>query len=197
MYFFLILIIFIAIVILIPYIRFLFKRLSMSKKIKSVCTKLHYKFYKPSFFWMFGGRRKSKCDFYVETPTEVYAVKLFGVKKKNAELVFKQNGEYFERHYLALISYGGGVRFPMEKKPKKLPDYDFRHQYRMEWEIKSPHNILLINPVCREIHRQVQHGVENLLGAGDVVNGMEIYPLSGFLGELEKNDDLYSEFDRF
>lgn len=139
----------------------------------------------------------NKCDFYVETPTEVYAVKLFGMKKKTAELIFKQNGEYFERHYLALISNnGGGVRFPMEKKPKKLPDYDFRHRYRMEWEIKSPHNVLLINPVCREIHRQVQHGVEKLLGAGDVVNGMEIYSLSRFLGELEKNDDLYSEFDR-
>ena len=100
-------------------------------------------------------------------------------------LIFKENGEYFIRSFIGLVSVGSLVRFSINGKAKGMPVYDFRYRYRDDWEIKTPRQILLINPISMEIRRQPQNGAEIIVGAGDVVNGMEIHSLPRFLGELE------------
>lgn len=94
------------------------------------------------------------------------------------------------RKFIAAISFGGqGVRFPIDSKSQKLPGYNFRINFKSEWDIKTPHNILLINPVCHDIMRRSKNGKEARVGAGETFNGMEIYPLTRFLGELEAKNE--------
>lgn len=168
-----------------PYIRCFFKRLKCAGKIKRLCQSKDYQIHATHPLWFFGRRRAKKCDLYIETANEVFAIKLFGMPRRLSVLVLKENGEYFIRSFIALISHGGSVRFPINGKPKPMPIYDFRYQYKNEWEIKTPRRILLVNPVSMEFRRQPQHGGEVIVGAGEIVNGMEIDSLPRLLGDLE------------
>ena len=175
----------VAFVAFFPYIRCFFKRLKCAGKIINLCRGKNYKIHATHPLWFLGSKYAKKCDLYIETANEVFAIKLFGMSRRLSILVLKENGEYFIRSFIALISYGGGIRFPINGKTKTMPVYDFRYKYRDEWEIKTPRRILLVNPVSMEFHRQPQHGSEVIVGAGDIVNGMEIDSLPRLLGDLE------------
>ena len=185
MYLFLIALSVVALIALCPYIRCLVKRLTCAKKIKKICREKGYSLHPTHPLWFLGGKHAKKCDLYIETPNEVFAVKLFAMLRKHTILVFKDNGEYFVRSFVAFLSWGSPVRFPMDGKPKSLPPYDFRYQYQRPWEIKTPRRILLVNPVSMEFRRQPQHGRETVVGAGEIVNGMEIDSLPRLLENLE------------
>lgn len=175
----------IALIMLFPYIRCFFKRVICMAKIKRLCRKKRYQLHPTHPLWFLGNRRTQRCDCYIETPNEVFAVKLFGMSRRRTVLIFKENGEYVIRHFLAFLSYGSAIAYPLNSKPKRMPIYDFRFQYKNEWEIKTPRQVLLINPVSMEFRRQPQHGGEIIVGAGDIVNGMEIDSLSRLLSDLE------------
>ena len=175
----------VAVIALFPYIRCFFKRLKCANKIKRLCRNKNYKIHATHPLWFLGSKHTKKCDFYIETANEVFAVKLFGMPRRLSILILKENGEYFIRSFIALISYGGGIRFPINGKPKPMPVYDFRYKYRDEWEIKTPRRVLLVNPVSMEFKRQPHHGGEVTVGAGEIVNGMEIDSLPRLLGDLE------------
>jgi len=175
-----------AVIFLAPRVRWLVKRLVLVGRMKRVCKKQRFSLHGTHALWFLGIRDARRCDVYIETPTQVYAVKLFGTGRRRAVLVFKENGTYFVRHFIALISYVGlAARFPIESKPRRLLAYDFRVGYRDAWEIKTPRNVLLVHPVCMEIHYRPERGAEVILGAGDTVGGMELMTLSRLLGELE------------
>ena len=176
----------VAIIVFFPYIRCFFKRLKCANKIKRLCRNKNYKIHATHPLWFLGSKHAKKCDLYIETANEILAIKLFGMPKRFSILVLKEDGEYFIRSFIALISsIGQGIRFPIDSKPKPMPAYDFRYKYKDEWEIKTPRHILLVNPVSMEFRRQCHHGTEVIIGAGDIVNGMEIYSLSRLLGDLE------------
>lgn len=175
----------IALIACFPYIRCFFKRLKCASKIKKFCRRKGYKIYPSHLLWLFGNKHGRKCDLYIETANEVFAIKLFGMPRRLSILILKENGEYFIRSFIVLISYGGGIRFPINGKPKPMPAYNFRYKYKDEWEIKTPRHILLVNPVSMEFKRQPHHGGEITVGAGDIVNGMEIDSLPHLLGDLE------------
>ncbi len=184
MEFWLVLICIIAFIVLYPYFRCLFKRLKCANKIKKLCLRKGYKIYSTHPLWFLGNKHAKKCDLYVETANEVFSIKLFGMPRRQSILILKESGEYFIQSFIALISYGGGISFPINSKPKLMPVYDFRYRYKDEWEIKTPRHILLVNPVSMEIRRQSRQG-EVIVGAGDIVNGMEIDSLSRLLADLE------------
>jgi len=178
----------VAFVAFFPYIRCFFKRLKCSSKIKRLCRSKGYKIHATHPLWFLGSKHAKKCDLYIETANEILAIKLFGMPKRFSILVLKENGEYFIRNFIALISsIGQGIRLPIDSKPKPMPIYDFRYKYRDEWEIKTPHNVLLVHPVSMEIRLQPNFGAEVIVGAGEVVNGMEIQSLSTFLSVLENS----------
>ncbi len=186
----------VAVVLLYPYLRITVKRIIMTVRLKKLCQKLGYTLYPTHPFWFFGDKRRNSCDCHIETPHEIYSVKLFSVKSRNSELVFKWNGKYYEyflRNFLTLIStIGAAVKYPIEGKIKPFPAYNFDLNYKQEWYAKIHRRILLVNPVCREIRLQTKHDTEVLRGSGDTVNGTQIYSLSRFLGELEHNEDWVS-----
>ena len=172
-------------VILFPYIRCFFKRLNCVRKIKKICRRKEYKIHTTHPLWFLGNKHSKKCDLYIETVNEVFAIKLFGMPRRRTVLVFKGNGEYFIRSFIAFAPYGSAIRYPIDSKPKLLSLFDFRYKYKHSWEIKTPRRILLVNPVPMEFRRQLRHGGEVIVGAGDIVNGMEIDSLPRLLGDLE------------
>ena len=154
-------------------------------KIKFMCIKKGYRLYPTHLFWFLGSKLSKKCDLYIETENQVYAIKLFGTPRRVSELHIKENGEYFIRSFLGLFGFGGACAFSIDSKIRIMPIYDFRYKYREEWNIKTPKNVLLVNPVPMEIRRHPNYGREVIVGAGETINGMEIYSLSLILGALE------------
>ncbi|MBQ2881728.1 MAG: hypothetical protein IJE40_05620 [Clostridia bacterium] len=178
----------VLILISIPYIRFLFKRIQLYIKIKKICTKKKYRFHKNGSLWFLHTQARQNCDFYIETKNEVFAVKLFCVLKRFSNtLIFTDESEYFIRDFTAIPTLSGGYRLPTNGKINKMINYNYRYHYKNEWEIKDPVNVLLINPVPHEIRRQSKNGNETILGNGDPVHGARIYSLSGFLTILERD----------
>ena len=166
-----------------PYLRCLVKRVILAGKLRRVCRKKSLTLHPAHSLWFLGGKGAGRCDCYIETPTEVYAVKLFGMPRRPTVLLFRENGDYIIRSLFALMSF---VTFTFHTKPKAMPVYDFRYRYHEEWEIKTPRRVLLVHPVSMEIRRQPDRSGEVILGAGDTVCGMEIQTLPRLLGALER-----------
>ena len=176
-----------AAIIAVPFVwcgvRILIKRLSLYFRLTSVCRKNGARLIPTHLLWMFGGRNGVTCDFYIEAPDTVYSVKLFPMHRYHTELHFTDDGKYYIRSFVAFAA-GILTKLPVDSKRKTLTDYDLLHDFRSEWHMKRFCPVLLINPVCREI-RYVTRNDSKILGAGEMVNGMHIYPLSRFLGGLE------------
>lgn len=185
MKFWLILITIIAIIIGYPYIRCFFKRLRLRRRIVRTCEEKGCRLHPTHRLWWLGHKRGSSCDFYIETPSRILSIKLFGLRRHRDVLIFTSDRKWFIRRFLAFVSnIGTSLRLPVESKTLALSDYDFRRDFHLDWEIKTPNNILLIHPTCHEIRRRVSNGTEVIIGAGDTVDGMAIYSLSRFLGLL-------------
>lgn len=176
----------VALIIAFPYIRYFIKRLVCFYKIRQICQRKDYKLHKTHALWFLGSNRDKKCDCYIETPNEVFAIKLFGIPTRLTVLIFKENGDYFIRSFNSIISYfGASINFPINNPPKPLPTYDFHYKYKNEWKIKASRRILLINPTSMEFRHQNKNNSESIIYPGDLVNGMEICSLPRLLCNLE------------
>ena len=172
----------------IPFLRVIVKRIAFFYQIKVYCKKRGLLLIPTHPFWFWAGRNTKKCDFYIESLHQVYAVKMFYVLRKNSTLIFRSDGKYSMRYYLAWMGLGAGSRVPFYGKTKRMTVYDFRYQYKQSWELKTPRNILLVYPVCRDIRLQPTVGGEKMLGVGDMINGMEFFTLSHLFDEMERDD---------
>ena len=182
MEFWLILIALIIMLVSFPYLRCLCKRLACLWKVKRLCKKKGYALQPTHTLWYLGGKRGIKCDFYIETPRNVYAIKLFGMKRRLTTLILMENGEYCIKHIV-------GARhalFTWYTKPKVLPTYDFRYQFQEKWTAKKFHSILLIHPITMEVCLQEKNGMQKGMYYGDEVNGMEIHSLQHLLKVLDE-----------
>ena len=175
----------ITVISVLPYIRCLFKRIILKNKIIKKCLKKGYQLYPTHLFWFLGNKHSKICDLYIETEYDLLTIKIFGVSKRNSILIIKENGEYFVRRFLALISYVGIVYFPFNSRAKHMPSYNFRYKYKKDWETKKVRRILLVNPVSMTVRFQPQHSGEVIILSGDIVNGMELFSLPDFLKSLD------------
>lgn len=165
-----------------PPLRWIGKRLACGRRLTRFCRERGFSLHPAHRLWFFGLRRREGCDCCIETPEEIYAIKLFGALHRRRTLVFTDRGTYCFRSFLTLM---GLVDFHFDGKPHPLPAYRFPLQDREEWVLKTPHRVLLIHPIPVDIRRRTANGAEEILGAGDVVCDMEIQSLSRLLGRLE------------
>lgn len=175
----------VALVILFPFIRCFFKRLVCAMKIKRMCRRKNLVVHPTHPLWFLGSKHTKKCDLYIETPTQVLAIKLFGAPRRLSILTLKEDGNYFFRSYIVLISYGAGFHIPVDGRERVMPSFDFRFQYKDAWSNKSTRDILLANPTPMEFRYQPHHGSDRIVCVGDTVNGMELASLQYLLKELE------------
>lgn len=172
----------IAVFLVFPYLRCLVKRLICLRKLSRICHQKQFALHGVHPLWFLGSKWGRVCDCYIETPNEIYAVKLFGMPRRLTVLLVRESGEYIVRSFIAILPH---VRFTLHSRPRVMPIYDFHAKFSDAWEIKTPHHVLLLHPTSMEIRRQPQRGPEVIVGNGDVINGMEIASLPGLLGALE------------
>ena len=179
-----VLIVVIAFVALIPYIRCFVKRLIFRSKTKRTCLKKGYRLHTTHAFWYFGSKYSKRCDFYIETDNNVFSVKLFGMPNRRAVLVLKGNDKFFVRRFFLLTHAISIVLWPINSKDKKLPSYDFKFGYKDEWENKVFNKVLLVNPVGMQFRYVSNRGAETMVRDGECVNDMKVISLSEFLSRI-------------
>lgn len=167
-----------------PFVRVFFVRLSMGRKLRRICKGKGYTLHPARRFWLLGHRMGKSCDFYIETPYTLYAVKLFSVKKKKHYLILDGGGCFAVRRYFGLLNWFAKARAPINSRRRRIPDYNFRAAFRDEWYRKGICPVLLLNPACAEIRVNVGHS-EIIVGNSEAFAGMTLFNLSGFLSELE------------
>jgi len=189
MKFLLLVLIFIALLWLFPFIRIFCKRLSLRRRLIAACKKNGWTLSPAHRFWYFGRKSDERCDFHIVTKHDVYSVKLFAVKRRSSTLVLTGGRGYFIRGYLGLIGiYGGAATIPLDGRRRVLPQYRFREAIDAAWETKHHHKILLLSPTPFEIMGTAENGERKVLGAGDLVLDMNVYSLSRLLGRIEQLD---------
>ena len=159
-------------------LRFLCKRIVLTVRVKRLCKKTNARLVKCGLLWWLGLRILSKCDFYLELDREIYSVKLFELLYRQSVLCFTWEDSFFIRSFMGFLGWGGRVLYTFNGKKKPVPRYDFRYRFEDEWELKNPHNILLVNPVCMEIRYVGRNGDERIVGTGEFIGDIEIQTLS-------------------
>ncbi len=160
----------------VPLLRFLIKRLTVRRKLEQICGQKGYILRPVHRCWYLGCRRRKTVDVFLETPDAVYAIKLFGMRKRGQFLVIGGDGTYRIRHFLNFISRGATARLYWESKPKRFPDY--------EQEISTAKPIvpvLLLSPVCLDVHRTPVNGAKSVISDGEEVAGMKLYSFAAFV----------------
>lgn len=167
---------------ILPYIRCFFKRLRCSRQIKRVCRDKGYILHKNHAFWFLGSNNGKRCDCYVETGNEIFAIKLFGMTRKGKTLVFLEERGYFIRRFMAMEIR---LIYSFDGRVKEFPKYDFEYNNADSVTAKHIRKILLVNPVPREMRMQARNSKETIVSPGDVVYDLEIFNLSGLVNKLK------------
>lgn len=170
---------------LIPCIRIFIKRIILTFKLRRQCKETGARLVPHGSFWWLGGKHGESWDFAIEKEHEILIVKLFAMKKRSDVLYFIKGGSYMIRKHLALMArIGIAAMIPLDSDIHALKNYDFRKDAPEGWYTKPQRKILLIHPTCHEIRLKISENESPYLGAGDTVEGMEIYSLSRLLGIL-------------
>ena len=172
----------IALVILYAYIRCFFKRLKCLISISRMCRKKVFRLTVKHPLWFLGSRYARRCDFIIETPRDVFGVKLFGCLWPLKVLILREYGEYIFRGYSTFLKF---ILNFIDSWPHPLPAYRFEFARAEIPEEARMRRILLINPMPLEIRMQPNNGQEEISGTGDTIRGMEIASLSHLIRIVE------------
>ena len=164
-----------------PLIRLFAKRVSLAVRLKRVCRSMGYSLVGAKPLWLLGTNNSKNCDFYILKEAEILCVKLFGLKRRDSTLVLMENNKYFLRKYIKGLPPTIVYSSPIQTRIKSLPVYNFRYKYKLDWELKKPRNVLLINPVSAEIKYAPKAGGERTVGSNEQINNYEIASLSRFI----------------
>lgn len=169
-----------------PYVRCLWKRLGCYKKLKGACKAKGFLLRGNHRFWLLSGRDGGKFDLFIETPTEVYGIKLFGVVHHLRTLVFVENSAYLLQRHAGVMLWIKDET--LDGKSKELMKYEFLYKGREIAPEKKRSGILLVNPVPVEMLQRSKNGKEVVLNPGDRIRDYEVYNLTGMLRRLEDSE---------
>ncbi|MBR3765399.1 MAG: hypothetical protein IKK57_12720 [Clostridia bacterium] len=165
----------------IPAIRCFCKRIGCAVKLRRLCRRLNCTLEGTHALWFLGSRRRKGCDVVIGTPSQVFAVKLFGVMRGGRTLVIRESGEYFFRRHAAILLF---LFEPFDGAFRPLPEYDFsKGEALAKGRIRR--DILLLNPIPMEVHFQPHSGQEFVTGPGDNLFGVELASLSHLMRIVE------------
>lgn len=154
---------FVLIVVSVPFVRAIVKRLIFYYKITKVCERKGFLIHPTHLLWLFGINFMKRCDFHIETPDEIISVKLFGALRRFRVLILNEEKRYFYRYFIVFFSPFGPIFYPIETRKKYLPNYNFKYKVRPEWLDKKTTEVLLVNPVSIEARFKKVRGEEYIL----------------------------------
>ena len=107
--FYLAILIIVIVLIIKPYLRFIFKRIIFSFKIKKACRENNFTLNPAHRFWLFGLNNSGHCDFYCisNDNNRTYSIKLFASLHKRQLLDFIEGHKYRWRQYQFMITGRG------------------------------------------------------------------------------------------
>lgn len=162
------------------YGRILFKRVLFSARLKKACRAGKYGFSPTHALWLLGWTRGKKCDFYIEKPKCVYAVKLIGAVSRTALFNYID-----ERHYAVrdLTFHTRAVSVGIPYKPKNKSRYDFSASLPKEWRGKEIFPAIVMVPVSCFVTCS-HDGEMKPISDGDKIAEGTFYTGSGFIKEV-------------
>ncbi len=162
------------------YGRILFKRLSFAFRVKNACRESGYGFSPTHAFWLLGWTRGKKCDFYIEKPECVYAVKLIGAVSRTALFNYID-----ERHYAVrdLTFHTRAVSVGIPYKPKNKSRYDFSASLPKDTREKEIIPAIVMVPVSCFVTCS-RDGEMKPISDGDKIAEGTFYTGSGFIKEV-------------
>ena len=164
-----------------PFIRLFVKRISLVIRLKKACKEKGYSLVSVKPLWFLSLNNSKNCDFYIIKEYEILCVKLFGLRRRDSTLVFMDDNKCSLRKYIKGLPPAIVYSSPVQTAIKSLPVFNFRYKYKLDWELKMPRNILLINPVSAEIKYAPRSGGERFVGSNEKINNFEIASLSRFI----------------
>ena len=170
-------------VLILPYIRFIFKRVALFCRIKNICRKHNLILLPRHFFWFLGNTCGEQADFMIETPREIFSVKLCGVFFRKQLFNFIDSEHYSVKELQFQIKcYMHGINYVVkQKKP-----YNLRAGYSGEKEVIP---IILMNPIAMTVTKSTGTSKEPVAN-GDYVNEGYFYNCSGFCDRLKEKREL-------
>lgn len=170
----------VALGVMIFYGRILFKRLLFSARMKKACRESGYGFSPTHAFWLLGWTRGKKCDFYIEKPEGIYAVKLIGAVSRTALFNYID-----ERHYAVrdLTFHTRAVSVGIPYKAKSKSRYDFSASLPEAWRGKEIIPAIVMVPVSCFVTCS-RDGEMKPLSDGDKIAEGTFYTGSGFIKEV-------------
>lgn len=175
------LVVLLLILYVIPALRSLLKRISCAWKLRRLCRRLDCALQGTHPLWFLGSRRCKGCDCVICTPSQVFAVKLFGVVHSSRVLVLRETGEYFFRRNASILLF---VFNMFDGAFRRLPEYDFSRGEALA-DGRPRRDVLLLNPIPMEVRFQPHSGQEFVTGPGDEIFGMELASLSHLMRIVE------------
>ena len=162
------------------YGRILFKRLSFAFRMKNACRESGYGFSPTHALWLLGWTRGKKCDFYIEKPKCVYAVKLIGAVSRTALFNYID-----ERHYAVrdLTFHTRAVSVGIPYKPKNKSRYDFSASLPKDTREKEIIPAIVMVPVSCFVACS-RDGEMKPISDGDKIAEGTFYTGSGFIKEV-------------
>lgn len=168
----------IFIVLMYPFERFLWKRISLLVKIKRVCKKRNYSLKIINHYLLFSGFERKQSDFVIETDDAVYSVKLVGLVFKNNYLKFIDDTHYALRPLtFQLASTAGGIEYSVKEKP----EFEFYESVPDGALNKNMVKIVLVCPVPGTL----QYNDRNV-GSGESIGEAFCCTTSSFIGKLDE-----------
>lgn len=139
----------IAIVNIIPVIRYTYKRIILRNSIKSACKRYGFEFEAYSQLWFLSGKKGKRTDFSVRSKDMVWKVKLAGAYSKISTFNFKQDGTGVSvtDHVMLFSNLGGVIRLDLDIKYYDLSDINFRFRERPDDCFRDEIHVLLMHPV--------------------------------------------------
>lgn len=162
----------VLILVLVPYIRFICKRINFALRVKNACRKNGYVFVPAHPLWIFSLNNSGHADFYCESKHDdrVYSVKLFGAVHRMTTFYFIEGTRYQWKRQIPLAGRGvvvgntpslGGIIHTMKSRIKKWNQVDYYYNREEDWS-KRIIPVLLGNPVPMEVKRAREVHKENL-----------------------------------
>ena len=148
----------VLLIIVVPYIRLVIKRISLAMRVKRACRENHFTFKPAHLFWMLGRNNSGHCDFYCISNERgrMYSVKLFAVMHHMTDLTFFDDRKYRTKRYIPLGGRGRGfddnIVWEKESRIKQLKEIDWYYSAEEDFSHRCI-PVLLVHPVPLKVYR--------------------------------------------
>ena len=158
------------------------KRVKFNRKLKKLCKKRMYKLNRETGFWRSTRLISEGYHFTVETPQTKYFVRYITCFDYNTEIIFQNKNQLQIRRNINAhknkFKVIAGINETTEER-------DFRFDTVYAAPPKKSENIVLLNPVPREVEFIDRDGMKTPTGSGDKFFGYTIYNGTDFLKQLK------------